>query len=173
MWNAIVLGTLGVAVLLVVLYVVANLRPGALPGEQAVPDEGRGEVPAGATLTFQNYPPSSGTHYDRPAPWGRAPDPVEEGFYLNNLARGGIVILYECADDCAALEAQFDDLLLKAPKDTQFNSVKILISRYSRPLPAPITALAWGHQLDLAAYDEATLLTWYRRFVNFGPANGP
>ncbi len=173
LWNAIVLGTLAVAALLVVLYIVANVRPGALPNEIEVPDEGRGEVPVGTDLIFQNYPPSSGTHFDQPAPWGRASEPLEEGFYLNNLARGGVVILYECADDCPALEAQLDELLQKAPKDSQFNTVKILIGRYGRPLPAPLVALAWGHQLNLTAYDEATLLTWYRRFVNAGPANGP
>lgn len=173
MWNGIVLGTLVVAVLLVAAYIIANLRPGALPNEQAIPDEGQGEVPVGTTLTFQNDPPSSGTHFDQPVPWGLAEAAVDPGYYLNNLARGGIVILYECAADCEARRAQFQDLLKKAPKDTQFNQVKILITPYSRPLPAPVVALAWGHQLNLADYDEATLLTWYRRFVNYGPNNGP
>lgn len=173
MWNAIVLGTVGVAIILVVAYVIANLRPGALPNEQAIQDEGQGEVPVGTPLSFLHYPPSSGTHYDQPAPWGLAAEPVAEGYYLNNLARGGIVILYECSSDCEAVQAQFQDLLKKAPKDSQYNEVKILISRYSQALPAPVVALAWSHQLDLPAYDETTLLTWYRRFVNAGPVKGP
>lgn len=173
MWNGIVLGTLVVAALLVVAYVIANLRPGALPNEQVIPDEGQGEVPVGTPLTFQNDPPSSGTHFEQPAPWGLAEAVVEPGYYLNNLARGGIVILYQCATDCAAEQAQFADLLKRAPKDTQYNQVKVLITRYSQPLPAPVVALAWGHQLNLAAYDASTLLTWYKRFVNYGPNNGP
>ncbi|MBP7693912.1 MAG: DUF3105 domain-containing protein [Anaerolineales bacterium] len=173
MWNTIVLGTLGVAALLVVMYLIANLRPGPLAGELVIPNEGQGEVPVGTELNFLQSPPSSGTHFDEPAPWGLAAEPVVEGYYLNNLARGGVVVLYTCADDCAAVEAQFQDLLKKAPKDTQYNTVKVLITRYTQPLPTPIVALAWGHQLNLPAYDEAVLLTWYRRFVNQGPANAP
>lgn len=172
-WNALILGILGVAALLVVVYIVANLRPGPLPGEEVVFDEGRGEVPVGTPLTFQNYPPSSGTHYDTGAAWGFAAEPITEGYYLNNLARGGVVVLYECAEDCATLEADLQTFLEKAPKDTQFNTVKVIVSRYERPLPAPIVALAWGYQLKLSSYAEATLLTWYKRFVNQGPANGP
>lgn len=172
-WNVIVLGTLGAALTLVVLYLLANLQPGPLAGEQVIQDEGQGEVPVGTPLSFLHQPPSSGTHYDQPAPWGLAADPVSEGYYLNNLARGGVVVLYACPQDCAALEAQLRELLKKAPKEPEYNQVKILATRYDQPLPAQLTALAWGHQLDLAAYDEAVLLTWYRRFVNRGPVKGP
>lgn len=176
LWNAIILGTLGVTLLLVIGFWAASQRPGPLPGERVIPDEGRAVIAegSGSTPSYSNHPPSSGTHYDKPAPWGLAETAVPEATYLNNLARGGIVILYQCPTECPELEQQFAELLKKAPKDSQFNAVKILISPYAaRELPAPIVALAWRHQLDLQAYDEQTLLTWYRRFVNQGPNNGP
>jgi hypothetical protein len=173
-WNAVILGTLALTVVLVVAVVIRNLRPGPLPGEQVIPDEGRGVVAEGATLTFLHDPPSSGTHYNRGAPWGLAETPVPPGNYLNNLARGGIVILYECGTDCAALQERFRAFLENADLvESQFNQRKVLVTTYEGDLPAPIVALAWGHQLNLQAFDEATLLTWYRRFVNRGPNNGP
>lgn len=173
-WNVILLGTLGVALALVILFIVRIQRPEALPGEQVIQDEGRAVVTEGSELQpYLNNPPSSGTYYDKPAPWGFADEIVGPGYYLNNLARGGVVFLYECTTDCEAVEQQFQDFLKRAPRDTSFNQVKIVVSRYEGDLPAPIVALAWGHQLDLQAFDEATLLTWYDRFVNYGPANGP
>lgn len=174
MWNAVILGTLALTVVLVVAVFIRNLRPGPLPGEQVIPDEGRGVVAEGVPLTFLHDPPSSGTHYDRGAPWGLAETPVPPGNYLNNLARGGIVILYECGTDCAALQEKFRDFLQNADLvETQFNQRKVLVTTYEGNLPAPLVALAWGHQLNLQSFDEATLLTWYRRFVNRGPNNGP
>lgn len=173
-WNVVILGTLALTVVLVIAVVLRNIRPGALPGEQVIPDEGRGVVAEGAELTFLNNPPSSGTHYNVGASWGLAEETVPPGNYLNNLARGGIVLLYQCAEDCAAVQGQFTAFLENSDLvDSQFNQRKVLVTTYAGELPAPIVALAWGHQLNLQTFDEATLLTWYRRFVNRGPNNGP
>jgi hypothetical protein len=182
-WNVVVLGTVGLVVLLIGLFVWASLRPGPLPGELSAPanfpDEGRGQVPVGSALTFLHYPPSSGTHYDQGLPWStRGSDltqPLEEGYYLNNLARGGVVFLYECSDEeaCTTLVNQFQELLRQAVPERQFNQVKILVGRYGRPLETPIVALAWKHQLNLPAFDQATLQRWYQRFVNQGPIQAP
>ncbi len=182
-WNILVLGTVGVAVLLIALFIWSSLRPEALPGERSAPadfpDEGRGQVAVGSPLTFLHYPPSSGTHYDKGLPWS-TPDSdltaqLEEGRYLNNLARGGVVFLYTCADEpaCTALVNQFKELLKQAAPERQFNQVKILVGRYERTLDAPIVALAWKHELTVPAFDQALLLRWYQRFVNQGPVQAP
>jgi hypothetical protein len=172
MWNIIVLGTLVAFLGAAVVFFVSRQRPGPLPGEQVIPIEGQAEVPAGTPITYAHTPPSSGNHYAEAAPWGISAEPVAEGTFVSNLARGGVVFLYDCPnDDCAALEQQFQELLERAAPDNQFNRVKVLVTRYDGDLPAPIVALAWGHQLDLQQFDEATLLRWYRRFVNQGPKN--
>lgn len=172
MWNVIILGTLTAFLGAVVVFVISIQRPGQLPGEQAFPIEGQAEVPAGTEITYAHTPPSSGNHYADAAPWGLSPEPVAEGTFVSNLARGGVVFLYQCPnDDCAALEAQFQDLLDQAPPDNTYNRVKILITPYDGDLPAPIVALAWGRQLDLEQFDQSILLRWYRRFVNQGPKN--
>ncbi len=167
------LGGLGLAAVLVAISVLLNQRPGPLPGEQVIPDEGSARVPDGTALSFLHYPPSSGTHYESPAEWAVFTAPVADGHFVNNLARGGVVFLYECAGDCAAQAAQFETLRKTAQPDSRFNKVKILAAPYAGELPAPIVALAWGHQLNLNAFDEAVMLRWYKRFVNQGPNVGP
>jgi hypothetical protein len=172
-WNLIVIGTIAVFLLLIAWYVIVNQRPGALPGEMIVADEGAAVYPAGQALTHNAIPPSSGQRYADPAPWGLAAEPVAAGHYLSNLYRGGVVYLYACETNCAALEQQFQTLLAKAPPDSRYNTIKIVVSRYEGDLPAPIVALAWTRQLNVAQFDEALLLRWYRRFVNRGPENAP
>ena len=172
MWNIIILGTLGAFLLGIAAFVVNLQRPGPLPGEQVIPVQGQAIVPPGSEINYSNHPPSSGNHYAEAAPWGLSTTPVPEGTFVSNLARGGVVFLYECPnDDCAALEQQFQALIDKAPPDDQFNRVKILASPYDGDLPAPIVALAWGHQLNQDGFAEDLLLRWYRRFVNQGPNN--
>lgn len=169
-WNLIIFGGLGLAVIAVVAYYIANGRPGSLPGEQVIADEGQGHVEAGTELTYQHYPPSSGTHYFSPAPWGVAPSPVPEGAFVHNLEHGGVVFLYHCAPDCPELVQQFEDLVAKAPEAFPHSSVKILVTSYdATKMPSPIVALAWTRQLNMDSFDEEVMLRWYKRFVNLGP----
>jgi hypothetical protein len=172
LWNILILGTLGAFLIGVAAFYIAGQRPGALPGEQVIPVQGQAEVPAGTEITYANHPPSSGNHYAEAAPWGASDEPVAEGTYVSNLARGGVVYLYECpGGECAELAQQFEALVARAPRDPQFNQVKILAAPYDGDLPAPIVALAWGHQLNQDGFNEDLLLRWYRRFMNRGPKN--
>ncbi|MEP7358847.1 MAG: DUF3105 domain-containing protein [Anaerolineales bacterium] len=169
-WNVIVLGTLIVFVLAIIGYVIINQRPGQLPGEQVIPVEGAAVYPDGQQIAYQHYPPSSGGHYAAPAPWGVSTTPVAEGNYLTNLARGGVVILYACPTACPDLEQQLAGLPGKLPPISRYNMIRLLVTPYnSHPLDTPIVALSWGHQLNLAQYDESLLKRWYQRFVDQGP----
>ncbi len=168
--NVILFGGIGLALIAIVVYYLALGRPGALPGEQLIADEGQGHVEAGTTITYQHYPPSSGTHYFSPAPWGVATSPLPEGSFVHNLEHGGVVFLYHCEPDCPALVQQFEDLVAKAPQAFPFSTVKILVTSYdATKMPSPIVALAWDHQLNMNGFDEALMLRWYKRFVNGGP----
>ena len=172
-WNIIIFGVLGLAVIGVVAYYIANGRPGPFPGEQVIPDEGRGHVAEGTPITYQHYPPSSGTHFFSPAPWGVAGSPLAEGLFVHNLEHGGVVFLYHCEPDCPDLVKQFEDLVAKAPPAFPFSTIKILVTAYdAKKMPSPIVALAWDHQLNMTGFDETLMLRWYKRFVNEGP-EGP
>jgi hypothetical protein len=176
-WN---IGLLGIGVVmlgLIAVYFFNIARPGPLPGEQAIVDAGGGHVDTSVALTYQHYPPSSGQHYDATAPWGvytDATQPVPEGNFLHNLEHGGVVFVYYCAEACPDLEQQFVDLYDSAPL-SKYGNKKMVVTTYdpSKMGGFPIVALAWGHQLNLQAFDENTMLTWYRRFVDYGPEDVP
>lgn len=168
-WNVVILGIIVLFLGAITWYVFANQRPGQLPGELVIPDEGAAVYPDGQKIPYQHYPPSSGGHYANPATWGFASTPVPEGTFVTNLARGGIVFLYYCPTACPDLEQQFKDLLKKAPPEKTYNAVRIVVSSYQRPLSTPIVALAWDHELDLAQFNQDLLLRWYQRFVDQGP----
>jgi len=162
-------GAVGIGVIAVIGFFVLNITSGPLPGEMYIPDEGAGHVAEGTVIPYQHHPPSSGPHYPTPAPWGIALEPVQESVFVHNLEHGGVVFLYNCSEDCSALEQQFRDFYAAAPPESAFKEVKILVSPYTQPLPTPIVALAWDHQLNLEKFDADLLLRWYQRFVNKGP----
>jgi Protein of unknown function (DUF3105) len=172
-WNVLVLGILVVALAAVAWYVFAIQRPGPLPGELVIPDEGSAVYPTGQQIPYQHYPPSSGGHYADAAPWGFSSTPMPEGNYVTNLAHGGVVYLYYCPTACPDLEKQLKDFYSKAPPDKTYNTVRILISPYQRQLPTQIVALAWDHELDLPQFNQDLMLRWYLRFVDLGPAVQP
>lgn len=59
--------------------------PGLEPKHLASPD---------ANVTYNSFPPSSGPHYQQPAPWGIYEDPVKQTILVHNLEHGGIVVQY-------------------------------------------------------------------------------
>jgi Protein of unknown function (DUF3105) len=59
--------------------------PGLEPEHLADPD---------ANVTYNSFPPSSGPHYQQPAPWGIYEDPVKQTILVHNLEHGGIVVQY-------------------------------------------------------------------------------
>ncbi len=174
-WNLILLGSLGVAVVLVVVFLVAMVtRVNTLPGEVAIADEGRAIVPEGTTLTFRHEPPSSGSHYGVGVESGFAETPVDPGYYLNNLSRGWVVYLYTCDSDCAEIEARLREFYKTSiTPDPLYGVRKAVITRYLGEMSAPVMALAWGNEMPLDSVDGGRLLQWYQRFVNRGPISGP
>jgi uncharacterized protein DUF3105 len=59
--------------------------PGLAPKHLSNPD---------ATVTYNSFPPSSGPHYQQPAPWGIYEDPVKQTILVHNLEHGGIIVQY-------------------------------------------------------------------------------
>ena len=60
---------------------------------------GNQHVPVGAPVQYSTVPPTSGAHYDDPAPWGvydeETPDDRQ---VVHNMEHGGIIISYNLAD---------------------------------------------------------------------------
>ena len=45
-------------------------------------------------MRYNSFPPSSGPHYQQPAPWGIYEDPIKQTILVHNLEHGGIVVQY-------------------------------------------------------------------------------
>jgi hypothetical protein len=59
--------------------------PGLSPKHLTSPDK---------KVKYNSFPPSSGPHYQQPAPWGIYEEPVKQTILVHNLEHGGIVIQY-------------------------------------------------------------------------------
>ena len=59
--------------------------PGLAPKHLSNPDE---------NVRYNSFPPSSGPHYQQPAPWGIYEDPIKQTILVHNLEHGGIVVQY-------------------------------------------------------------------------------
>ena len=59
--------------------------PGLQPDHLASPD---------ASVKYNSFPPSSGPHFQSPAPWGVYDDPIKQSILVHNLEHGGVIIQY-------------------------------------------------------------------------------
>ena len=100
---------------LLVAFLLFQHRQAAGVAGTPVPDEGRGHVTSDTTIPYQHYPPSSGKHFDTPAPAGFSATPIPAGNFVHSLEHGDVVILYQCPADCATLQQQLRDLSARFP----------------------------------------------------------
>lgn len=140
-----------------------------------VPSEGEGHVDEGTELTYKHYPPSSGKHFNTPQPAGIYREEVPEGKFLHSLEHGYVVVLLKCPDGCPDLYEKFTELYNSGDlKKSQFGNVKFIVTPYSKPFSnpadeAPITLLAWNHELMLKEFDRDKIIRFYERYVDKGP----
>jgi hypothetical protein len=59
--------------------------PGLQPKHLSSPD---------AKVNYNSFPPSSGPHFQSPAPWGIYEEPVKQTILVHNLEHGGVIVQY-------------------------------------------------------------------------------
>lgn len=135
----------------------------ALPGE-AVPLLEAIHIPAGETATYNSNPPTSGAHYDVPAPWGiHNQAPLDESL-VHNLEHGGIVISYNPAQ----IQGQtLEELRTQARELSQVNPRVVLTPRDD--LDTAIALTAWGYLEKLDSYDSTVVKAFYDAHIGRGP----
>lgn len=115
-------------------------------------DSGNSHVPQTQRVTYAQYPPTSGQHWDLPhAGWGVKDTAQDDERVVHNLEHGGIVINYKglTPDDLANLKT-----LVRRFTGGEYR--KVLLRPYDR-MENGIVATAWNWQLRLERYDEAQL----------------
>ena len=159
-----------VAVLIVVM-------TGATGGGEAVaervrvPDEGREHVTTGTDPGYRRLPPASGPHYVVTSRYGVFSDPISVGAWVHNLEHGAVVLLYKCAEDCATVMDQIDEVFQRLPNG-RFGAVKLVATPFE-PLETQFMLVAWGWQQPFALFDAALIERFYGDFVDQGPESAP
>lgn len=113
-----------------------------------------------AKISYNSFPPTSGTHYYDPARWGNYPTPVALVQEVHNLEHGGIVIQYGdrvSQADRDTLNAYYDD-----------DPVGILMA----PLPkigTRIAVTAWTHLMVCQKVDTKAFDKFKKKYRFHGP----
>jgi len=140
-----------------------------------VPNEGAGHIPVGQRASYTHFPPSSGPHWSQaalaPVTWGFYTQPVEPEQWVHNLEHGGVVVLYNCAEDCPETVEGLQRFAAQVP-NSRFGTQKIVVSPNAE-IETKIVALAWTREMDLSDFDEARLVEFYKRWVDTGPEQVP
>lgn len=163
---------IGAFILGIILFFAVKEAVAPLPGEEML-SQGTTHVEVGTPINYEDYPPSSGSHYPNwVQPWGFKDTEVPPGNWVHNLEHGGIVILYKCPANCDQLKRQLRDLANSLPKARATPGAKVVIAPDNR-IDTPLVALAWTRRLKLDQYDEGQLRGFYQRLVESSAAPEP
>jgi hypothetical protein len=148
---------------------LAAVRPADGIGT-AVPDEGNAHVDEGQPITYQVYPPVSGTHYGSTAEYGFSDVEIAEGKLVHSLEHGAIVIYYkpEVGD---AVKQQLKEAFATLPAG-KYGKVKLVITPYSK-MSTPIAIAAWDRLFQMSEYNYDEIQTFYSTWVDKGPEDVP
>lgn len=107
----------GGAVLLIALVagiIYLNIRSSLPVGsEKSVATQGNTHIADGAVspVAYNTTPPTSGPHYGGIVPWGTYRQPQRYEQLIHNLEDGGVVLYYQCEQECPELVAQLEALV--------------------------------------------------------------
>ena len=160
------------------LLITALLLPSVLTGRQlGRPSESVGEfhasigdqhVQVGTPVQYNTTPPTSGPHYDTPAPWGvyeeEAPDDRQ---LVHNLEHGGIVVSYNLAD--AGQVASIQSFVEAQPG---FPGCFVL-RPYSQVVEGFVVLTAWEWLQEFQVPDQVLNEDAMRLFIDDHKARGP
>ena len=165
---------LGASAIIGILITISLFLPSVLKGKTTTntnksgPGETFALLPATHIPNTTNYdkynsiPPTSGPHWDTPAPWGIAAAPLPNEREVHNLEHGGILIQYKTDD--AALISQLEKF---AEKQVAYPCY-LLVAPYPS-MTYTIAVTAWGVLETMEAYDEAKLQAFADAYRNRGP----
>jgi hypothetical protein len=135
-----------------------------------MPDEGNTHVGDGEPITYKNYPPTSGTHYNSPSDAGFYDTAVPEGNFVHSLEHGYIVLYYK-PDLPDTTKQQLRDLMTQLPNG-KYGKVKMVIVPYTN-MSTPLAIAAWDRLMLLNSYNPDEVKTFYQTWVDKGPEDVP
>jgi len=111
---------------------------------------------------YNTIPPTSGWHYDDQAPWAGTDKPIPNEIQVSNLAKGGVLLQYNCPNGC-------EDII---------SDLTVLAGRYPNIIVAPYPTMdstlaltAWGWIDKFDDYNEERIFEFIEAHINNGPEN--
>ena len=161
-----------VATLLIVSLILPglnlNFTSGGSEGSQGerVPIQGTAHIGVGQSHpSYNSTPPTSGWHYESPAPWGIYTSPLVDEIQVHNLEHGGIIVQYNCPDGCEELVQQLTDIV------NRYQS-HVILAPYAN-MDTSIALTAWGWIDKLEDFDEERIADFINGHIDRGPERVP
>ena len=167
-----VLGPVGIMAIIAVGLVIAAdffLSPSedSAYGGQFIEDQGRDHIfPGQSHPPYNSTPPTSGWHYEQPAPWGISITPISEETQVHNLEHGGIMVQHWCSEGCPQLVEQLKGVVARYKS-------KVILAPYAKPLPKRIALTAWNWLATFDAFDEKRIVSFIEAHKDRGPEFAP
>jgi len=174
------LGGFAAALLIIVTgFLYLSVRGQApVAGEEVFISQGNAHIDYGSRspIEYNSVPPSSGPHYDPLVPWAALDGPRRYEELIHNLEDGGVIIYYQCEEECPELVAQLTEVaesfwgnarprnhVVLAENDPTFsiNDGQPL----HQDMGAKIALVAWGRILRLDEFDDAAIRQFVSRYV--------
>jgi hypothetical protein len=140
------------------------------PGKK-MPDRGRQHIEAGTAIPYEEYPPTSGSHWPVFARWGVYTEPIPDEVLVHNLEHGGIVLAYNCPTPCPDVVRQLPELFESLPR-SKFGHVKVVIAPNPR-LKTRFALLAWTRLDEFERLDRERVLRFVQAWQDKGPEDIP
>lgn len=171
--NSLLFGGGAIAILIIGLVVYFSVqRSIPVSGEQRFPTQGNAHLATGQVNSFayNSTPPTSGPHYGSLAQWGIHTTPVPYEFLVHNLEDGGVVIFYQCAEDCPDVRESLTAIVepyersnqrvVLVPNDPEWTDG---IARHAE-MDTLIAVAAWNRLLTLEHVDEERIQAFIRKY---------
>ncbi|RMF27129.1 MAG: DUF3105 domain-containing protein [Cyanobacteria bacterium J083] len=129
-----------------------------------IPQLGRTHVPVTEKVKYNSNPPTSGPHYDTPAPWGIYDKAPLDEQLVHNLEHGGIIISYHPAQ----IQAKELEKLRQQTRQLQKINPRIILTPRIN-LDTKIAVTAWGYLQKLENYDSKQIEAFYKAHVARAP----
>ncbi|RJQ13782.1 DUF3105 domain-containing protein [Candidatus Parcubacteria bacterium] len=115
---------------------------------------------------YNSNPPSSGWHYEDPAPWGFYDKELPDEQLVHNLEHGGIWIAYRPDLD--------KNLVEQIKKTAEYFKRRIIMEpRAANDSDIALVAWGWVDKFSASEFTEKRLVDFINRFIDQGPEKIP
>jgi len=175
MQNLYLMAAAVVLLVLVGLILYLNIRATLPAGdEEIVPTQGNTHIQQGSAspIEYNTTPPTSGPHYPGLAPWAVYEDPVRYEQVVHNMEDGGVIIYYQCEEECPELKQQLEEVV--QPFIDRGRHVLMMPNRPSwtgagtqpahKDMEARIAMTAWQRIDKFDEFDAARISAFIERY---------